>query len=159
MVYWRGQKEDVPLKNLSHTLNHQTICQSNGISCFDIVRRNKPLFANKRLKVNAENYRKHPKKLLFPVINKIDPQKDWIFIQDGVMSHTSNLVQDFLKETILWCYIKKDRWTPKPPDRNPLDHYFCKKVKMKVYENRVNTLFEQEEEMISKIKSVWKESA
>ena len=41
------------------------------------------------------------KKLLFPVINKIDPQKDWIFIKDGVMSHTSNLVQDFLKETIL----------------------------------------------------------
>ena len=119
----------------------------------------KPLFVNKRLKVNAENYRKHPKKLLFPVINKIDPQKDWIFIQDGVMSHTSNLVQDFLKETILWCYIKKDRWTPKLPDRNPLDHYLCKKVKMKVYENRVNTLFEQEEEMISKIKSVWKESA
>ena len=89
----------------------------------------KPLFVNKRLKVNAENYRKYPKKLLFPAINKIDPQKDWIFFQDGVMSHTNNLVQDFLKETILWHYIKKDHWSPKPPDSNPLDHYFCKKVR------------------------------
>ena len=81
------------------------------------------------------------KNLLFPVINKIDPQKDWIFIKDSVMFHTSDLVQDFLKETILWHYIKNDQWPPKPPDSNPLDHYFCKKVKMKVYENRVNTPF------------------
>ena len=118
----------------------------------------KPLFVNERgLKVNAENYRKHPKKELFSAINKIYPQKDWIFIQDGATSHTCNLVQDFLKETIPRRYIKKDQWPPKSSDSNPLDYYSWNKVKTKVYEDRLNTPFESEEEMISKIKSVRKE--
>ena len=38
------------------------------------------------------------KKELLPTINKIYPQKDWSFIQDRATSHTSNLIQDFLKE-------------------------------------------------------------
>ena len=58
----------------------------------------KPLIIKKEL--NAENYRKHLKKVLFLVINKICPRKDWIFIQDVATSHISNLVQDFLKENL-----------------------------------------------------------
>ena len=54
---------------------------------------------------------------------------------------------------------QKDQWPPKSPDNNPLDYYFWNKVKTKVYEDRLNTPFESEEEMISKIKSVWKEYA
>ena len=33
---------------------------------------------------NTDNYRKHFKKELFPVIDKVYLQKDWIFIQDSV---------------------------------------------------------------------------
>ena len=44
-------------------------------------------------------------------------------------------------------------------NQNPLDYYFWNKVKTKEYEVRLNTPFESEEEIISKIKSVWKEWA
>ena len=57
--------------------------------------------------MNAKNYHKHRQKELFPAINKIFSQKDWIFIEDGATYHTSNLVQDFLKETMPRRYIKK----------------------------------------------------
>ena len=71
---------------------------STALTWFGVT---KPLFDNKkRLKVSAQNYRKHLKKELFPAINKIYPRKDWIFIQDCATSHTSDLVQDCLKEAI-----------------------------------------------------------
>ena len=73
-----------------------------------------------------------------------------------MVQRTSNLVQDFLKETILRRYIKKDLWPPKSPETNPLDYFFWTKVKTKVYEDRLSTPFESEEEMILQIKSVWK---
>ena len=40
-----------------------------------------------------------------------------------------------------------------------MDYFFWNKVKMKVYEDRLNTPLESEKEMISKIKSVLKECA
>ena len=70
--------------------------------------------------------------------------------------NTGNLVQDFLKENLR--YIKKDERPPKSLDINPLDYFIRNKFKAK-YEDRLNTPFESEEEMISKIKSVWKKCA
>ena len=96
---------------------------------------------------------------LFPVIRKIYPREDWIYMQDGATSHTSKLVQNFLEETIPQRYVKKDQWPPKSPDANPLDYYFWSRVKDKVYEGRLNKHFASEDEMIRKIKSVWKEYA
>ena len=63
-----------------------------------------------------------------------------------------------MNETIPRHCIKKDQWPPKPSGSNPLDNYFWNKVKTKVYEDRLKVL-ENEKEMISKLKSVWKESA
>ena len=99
-VYYKGQKKDVPDKNLTHQTNRQSIkvMVSAALTWHGVT---KPLFVNKKgLKVNAENYCKHLKNELFPAINKIYPRKDWIFIQDGATSHTSNLVQDFLNKAI-----------------------------------------------------------
>ena len=79
----------------------------------------KLLFINKKDIVNTKNYRKHLQKELFPALNKINPQKDWIFIHYGATSHVSNLDQDFLKETIPRCYIKKDQWSSKSLGSNP----------------------------------------
>ena len=150
--FWKARKFFIVYRLISKYLFMFCHCLNLGVT--------KPLFVNKKgLKVSAKNYRKHLQKELFPAINKIYPRKDWIFIQDGATPHTINLIQDFLKETIPWRYIKKDQWPPKSPDNNPLDYYFWNKVKTKVYEDRLNTPFESEEEMISKIKSVWKEYA
>ena len=99
----------------------------------------------------------------FEVFRTTERQKSFwpsaIFTQDSATTHTNNLVQDFLKETIPRSYIKKDQWPPKLPGSNPLVYYFWNKVKTKVYEDRLNTPFESEEDTISKIKPVWKECA
>ena len=55
--------------------------------------------------------------------------------------------------------MKKEDWPPKSPDSNPLDYYFWNRVKSKVCEGRMNKPFKSEEEMIRKIKSVWKKCA
>ena len=68
----------------------------------------KPIFVNQKgLKVNANNYKHHLKKQLFPAINKVYPRNDSIFIQDGVISPVSNLVQNFLNETIPVDLLRK----------------------------------------------------
>ena len=111
------------------------------------------------LKVSAWNYESHLKRELFPAIKKVYPRDDWILIQDGATSHTSNRVQRFLNETIPRRFIAKDQWPPRSPDSNPLDYYFWNEVKRKVYEGRLKRPFESEDEMIAKIKAVWKECA
>ena len=154
-VYFKGVKKDVPETNLCHKSNRQSVkvMVSAALTWYGVT---KPLFIGKKgLKVNAENYQKHLKKQLFPEIQKVYPRDDWIFIQDGASSHTSNLVQSFLEDTIPRRYIKKDEWPPKSPDSNPLDYFFWNEVKTKVYAGRLNTPFETEEEIIKKIKAVW----
>ena len=130
-VYYKGQKRDVPDENLYHPTNRHSVkvMVSAALTWHGVTR---PIFVNRQgLKVNAKNYRNHLKNKLFPAINKIYPRENWIFIQDGASSHTSNLVQDFLKATIPRRFVKKDQWPPKSPDSNPLDYYFWNKVKTK----------------------------
>ena len=55
--------------------------------------------------------------------------------------------------------VKKDEWPPKSPDSNPLDYYFWSKVKSEVYKGRLNNPFKTEKEMVSRIKTVWKDCA
>ena len=158
-VYYKGQKKNVPDENLFHPTNRQSlkVMVSAALTWHGIT---KPIFVNRQgLKVNAKNYRKHLKNQLFPAINQVYPRENWIFIQDGASSHTSNLVQDFLHETIPRRYVKRNEWPPKSPDSNPLDYYFWSKVKRKVYEGRLNNPFKSEQEMISRIKAVWNECA
>jgi len=158
-VYHKGTKKDVPDENLFHESNRQSVkvMVSAALTWHGVTR---PIFVKRKgLKVNAKNYKNHLKRELFPAIEKIYPRRDWIFIQDGASSHTSNIVQDFLQETIPRRYLRKDQWPPKSPDSNPLDYYFWNEVKRKVYRGRLKKPFETEEEIISKIKSVWKECA
>ena len=46
---------------------------------------------------------------------------------------------------------KKDEWPPKSLESNPLDYYFCNKVKKKVYEDRLHAPFESEEIFKNKV--------
>ena len=140
-VSFKGQKKDVPDKNLSHQTNRERlkVMVSAAFACLGVA---KPLFINKKgLEVNAENYCKHLKKsyILW---------KDLIFIPDDVPLHTSNLVPDFLKKTISRRYNKIDHSPPKLPDSNPLNNYFWNKLKTTVYEDKVNPLSENEGKFI-----------
>ena len=158
-VYNKGQKNDVPDENLFRPTNRHSVkvMVSDALTWHGVT---KPIFVNQRgLKVNEKNFRNHLKKKLFPAINKIYPRENWIFIQDGASSHTSNLVQNFLEETIPRRFVKKDEWPPKSPDSNPLDYYFWSKVKSEVYKGRLNNPFKTEKEMVSRIKTVWKDCA
>ena len=105
-VYFKGQKSDVPAKNLFFQSKRQSkkVMVSAALTWQGAT---KPFFVNKRgLKVNAVNYHKHLKKELFPAIQKVVKRTDWIFIQDGASSHTANLVQDYLDENLKRRYVK-----------------------------------------------------
>ena len=83
--------------------------------------------------------------------------KDWIFIQDSAPSHRANLVQDFLSEKLKKRFAKYSEWPLTFPDCNPLDYYFWEKVQKKVYKNRFNRTFENENALKTRIRRVWLE--
>jgi hypothetical protein len=43
-------------------------------------------------------YTRHLRRELIPAIEKLYPEDDFIFVQDGASSHTSGMCQDFLRE-------------------------------------------------------------
>ena len=91
-------------------------------------------FVNEKgLKVNANLFKKHLEKQLFPEVDKIMKNKRWIFIQDSAPSHRANLVQDYLKERLQKRFVKNTEWPPTSPDCNPLDYHFWNKIKERVY--------------------------
>ena len=121
----------------------------------------KPFLVNgKGIKVNATRYHQHLKKELFSAIEKFMTRGDWIFVQDGASSHTSDLVQNFLRKTLTNRFVRKDEWPPLSPDSNPLDYYFWNQVKLKVCEGRpFSQSFKDENELLARIRSVWKDCA
>ena len=109
----------------------------------------------KGLKVNANRY--NLEKELLPNIESTMKRKDWIFIQDSAPSHWAKLVQDFLSEKLNKRFVKYSKWPPTSPDCSPLDYYFWEKVQRKVYQNRFNRTFENENALKRRIRRVWPE--
>ena len=103
--------------------------------------------------------KKHLEKKLLPEIDRLMKNESWKFIQDSAPSHRSNLVQNFLRERLHSRFMKSSEWPPSSPDCNPLDYHFWNKIKEKVYEDRFNQPFSNEEELKKKIKKVWPEVA
>ena len=112
---------------------------------------------NKGLKVNAKKYKTHLEKELLPNIESMMKRKDWIFIQDSAPSCRKNLFQDFLSEKLNKRFVKYSEWPPTSTDCNALDYYFSEKVQRKVYENRFNRAFENENALKRRIRRVWPE--
>ena len=52
------------------------------------------------MKVNAESYKTHLQKQLLPSILIPFSHNIWIFLQDSAPLHGSNIVQNFLDETL-----------------------------------------------------------
>ena len=123
-------------------LFHQRNRQSKKVmvsACLTWHGATKPFFANDcGMKVNAVSYRRHLKKELLPAVERIFNNQNLIFIQDNASSLLSNLVQDFLQQTLHSRFSKPQEWPPSSPDCNPLDYYFWDRVQEKVYENRLN---------------------
>ena len=94
------------------------------------------LVSNDGVKVNKEYYYRHLCKELFPAIEKDVRRDDWIFAQNGAPSHRSHLVQDFLRTKLKCRFIPAKERPPPSPDVNPLDYFYWKFVKTKVYEGR-----------------------
>ena len=115
------------------------------------------LVNNKGLKVNAKRYKTHLEKELLPNIESMMKRKDWIFIQHSAPSHRANLVQDFLSEKLNKRFVTHSEWPPTSHDCNPLDYYFWEKVQRKVYENRFNRAFENENALRRRTRRVWPE--
>ena len=63
---------------------------------------------------------------------------EFVFVQDGVSSHTSNVFQNFLREELRIRFVDKESWPPKSPDCNPLDYYFWEALAEEVIKDRRN---------------------
>ena len=57
------------------------------------------------------------------MIKKMVWQDEKDFTLDGVPSHRSQLVQDFLKTKLKCCFIRAKEWPPSSRDVNPLDYF------------------------------------
>ena len=96
---------------------------------------------------------------MFPAIKNLVKRDDCIFVQDSAASHRSNLVQDFLEKSLKRRFVKCVVWPLFSPDVNPLNYFFWDLLKTKVYRGRAGEPFSLQDELITKIKAVWKDCA
>ena len=95
------------------------------------------------MKFTGAYYTKHLRTQLLPACEKLYPGNDYILLQDGESSHTSNLCQNYLRKTLGYGrFVSKTLWPPKSPDLNVLDYYFWNKVQENVYEGHHSAAFE-----------------
>ena len=71
----------------------------------------------------------------------------------------SNLVQDYLLNTLKKRFVNKCEWPLVSPDVNPLDYFFWDLMKTNVYDGRRGEPYQNDKELQSKIRSVWGEFA
>ena len=156
-VYGKNRKGDISDDRLFHNTNRQSK-KVMVSACIMWYRATKTFFVNnKGLKVNTKRYKTHLEKELLPNIESMMKRKEWIFLQDSAASNRANLVQDFLLEKLNKRFVKYSEWPPTSPDCNPPDYYFWEKVQRKVYENRFNRPFENENALMRRIRRVWPE--
>lgn len=155
-VYSQGKKGEIAPERLFHRQNKQSVklmvsaCISwNGVT--------PPFFIDPaKAKVNAVYYRNHLRRQLLPACNRLYPEGDFIFMQDGATSHTANICQSFLLENLgRGRFISKTEWPPCSPECNLMDFYFWDAVAAKVYEGRREP-FRDVDELKAAIKRAWR---
>jgi len=65
----------------------------------------------------------------------------------------------YLKDKNLNANVKTSEWPPSSPNCNSLDYFLWDKIKAKVYEDSLNVLFQNEEELKMKIKCLERRSS
>lgn len=79
-------------------------------------------FVDPGTKVNKEYYVNDVlEPVLLPEAQRLYPDGNWIFQQDGAPAHTANATQAWLRQN---CpdFITKTEWPARSPDLNPLDY-------------------------------------
>jgi hypothetical protein len=59
--------------------------------------------------------------ILLPEAQRLYPDGNWTFMQDGAPPHTANITQEWCHDN-LPDFIAKNNWPPSSPDLNPLDY-------------------------------------
>ena len=109
IVCFKGKKGQVPDENLFQK-NKQPI-RVMVSACLTRNGATKPIFVNGcEVKMNTKIYKRHLQKELLPAVQCLYKHKNWIFVQDNAPSHRSNLVQDFLQETLNSGFIIPHEW-------------------------------------------------
>ena len=81
------------------------------------------IFIDSDIKINKEVYiREILEGALIPWTDSMYPNGDCTFQQDGAMSHTANMTQQWCKDHCPW-FLTKEEWPPSLPNLNVLD--FC----------------------------------
>ena len=92
-----------------------------------------PIFVGKsNLKSNSRPYLEHLRNDLIPVM-KVYLNNNFIFIQDSAPSNRAKIGQIFLREELKSIFVASMEGPPSFPDCYPLEYYFWKEVKEKVY--------------------------
>ena len=90
-----------------------------------------------------------------PAFPSLYPNGKGVYVQDGASAHTSNLVQDYLRQEFgRYGFVNKKQWPPKSPDLNPLDYWFWNALIERVYEGR-RTPFISIEQLKRRVRRVW----
>ena len=106
-------------------------------------------------KVSGAYYTKHVDEDLLPAMNKLYPDQNGIFIQDGASSHTSNVCQQYLSKALpKGRKTNKHQWPAHSPDLNPLDYYFWNEIQTKVFEGQREP-FQNTDDLTARIMEVW----
>ena len=79
-------------------------------------------------------------------MKELNPNNNFIFIQDNAPSHRAKVFQNFLQEELKSRFAANTKWPPSSPGCNPLDYYFWNEVKEKVFVHHAKP-FESKKEL------------
>ena len=146
------KKKEIPVGRLYHETSRfsKKVMVSAGVS----MRRKTWIhfIDTSKTKVNSECYIKLLDDNLLPDCRTLYPDNDFIFQQDGALSHTSRITQEHLDANTPE-FIGKDDWPPQSSDLNPMDYHVWDSLSEKEYEGR-STKF-TESELKQKIQQCW----
>ena len=121
-VVYGHKKKEVPVGWLYHETSRfsKKVMVSAGVSMRGKTRIH--LIDTSKTKVNSECYIKLLDDNLLPDCSTLYPDNDFIFQQDGALSHTSRITQEHLYANTPE-FIGKDDWPLQSPDLNPMDYH------------------------------------
>ena len=77
-------------------------------------------------------------RMMIPAINRISRGKQYIFMQDGALSHTAKDSITFLEQQVPKL-LMPNQWPPNSPDLNPMDFSIWSILQANVYRGRIIT--------------------
>jgi hypothetical protein len=108
--------------------------------------------------VNQHNYLDMLKNFFWKRHLNVEKYKEYYFQQDGATPHTTNKVQEWLKDKFSEKFVDKLSWPPRSPDLNPCDFYLWGYLKSVVYNPLPKTLDDLKENITREIRKISKDT-